>query len=1012
MCRASSQTMRSGHLRVMVLALLGSLSAPFAGAELTVVHPSEPSVDLAIPLSVALLAALVLWRWFVPRQLASLQVAFEIDDDLYEVHRVSKTPNDARELLRERTVSIGTGLYMMGMTGILLLIAELAFDPSTFYEPNLFIMALLVLVPIIFSPWETLNAQVAGMKTSSTTKGLLSRLGRFTTLPLLIAASTFTVLAGIRSEGAVTPVWLALAMLVFMAPTIVAYGRIMGASWNVLLLNKWRSFRGRTTPIDPSRPGFIGRIAAVVLVLFLFTMPVTALNGIVTVVHVLVNEPTDAEAILNYGGIIGYSIYSNIDLIMEIVGEWEALKSLPQMLSVYLSLNVAIVGLAFIFELTRNLLLGGQSFGGVFGVQLASPRDIRSEVEVRGRLVAFCFSGFSGYTVLLLILVCYKEFGSLMPYTGTLDSMGFDEEMRLLTTWMFIAVGQAIFLLTWLLSIGRFGALRHLRFDLDPDQRRDGAVMLSTGSRLRTLIEKAAQNDDLDMLRRLQNADFTDDEALIRHEKARARMWELALRGLWPAAAEEAKKVLAQAGGDDDEVRLLIAVSYIASRRLDAAREALHGLEQPEGYDEPELIGFLCEWLDPWHGRVDEDDIWDWENNSTIDHLQDMMRMLKEWDPNPERMNRHTDRLSIVGLISRVALLRAQRRHDEALELALETVRHDPLGARPRIAVALCLIDVGQWHEARSILEELRESDGEDPRVKGLEALMGQQPDMNEFEVAIALQPAAEGKNYLDEAPINPMAGALVKGGLDEALTANALIVAHEGVRRGVAPSLRRGWATRLVHLGLIFPLYAMAAMYVTTIRPTIVGVGVGVACAALHLAVLRMQQQQRHLVKQRDQRAMIEFGRRLRRRRAVPSIDNTPIGTHLLLTGLLLTVNGIVLDIGLPAWLVERSEQAPERRTLARLQRRAARMDRAKAPRTKPLGKGWWLKREDTSGPEPVLERLIGPSAYRGRTAAVQVKGRLGGSMATGVTRKISVADLDLSGRGIPSNTRRSERF
>ena len=1009
---ASSSRMRSACLRVLMLFLAIQAFVPSAVAELTVVHPSEPSVDLAIPLSVALLAALVLWRWFVPRQLASLQVAFEIDDDLYEVHRVSRTPSDARELLRERTVSIGTGLYMMGMTGILLLIAELMFDPSTFYEPNLFIMALLVIVPIIISPWETLNAQVAGMRTSAKTKGLFSRLGRLTTLPLLVAACAFTVLAGIRTEGSVTPVWLALAMLVFMAPTIIAYGRIMGASWNVLFLSKWRSFRGRTTPIDPSKPGFLGRIAAVVLVMFLFTMPLTALNGIVTVAHVLVNEPADAKDVLNYGGIIGYSIYSNIDLIMEIVGEWEALKSLPQMLSVYLSLNVAIVGLAFIFELTRNLLLGGQSFGGVFGVQLASPRDVRSEVEVRGRLVSFCFSGFSGYTVLLLILVCYKEFGALMPYTDRLDAVGFDEEMRLLTTWMFIAVGQAIFLLTWLLSVGRFGTLRKLRFDLDPDQRRDGAVMLSTGNRLRTLIEKAAQNDDLDMLRRLQKADFSDDEALIRQEKARARMWELALRGLWPAAAEEAKKVLAQAGGDDDEVRLLIAVSFVASRRLDAAREALHGLEQPEGYDEPELIAFLCEWLDPWNGRVDEDDIWDWENNSTIDHLQDMMRMLQSWDPNPERMNRHTDRLSIVGLISRVALLRAQRRHEEALELALETVRQDPLGARPRIAVALCLIDVGRWHDARSILNELVESDGEDPRVKGLAALMGQQPDMDEFEVAIAMQPAAEGKNYLDDAPINPMAGALVKGGLDEALTANALIVAHEAVRRGVAPSLRRGWTSYLVHVGLILPLYSLAAMYVTTIRTTIIGVGVGAACAALHLAILRMQQQQRHVVKQRDQRAMIEFGRKLRRRRAVPSIDNTPIGTHLLLTGLLLTVNGIVLDIGLPAWLVNRSEHVPERRAVARLQRRAARMERAQAPRTKPLGKGWWLKREDSTGSEPALERLIGPSAYRGRSAAVQVKGRLGGSMGTGSTTRISVADLDLGGRGIPTNTRRSERF
>ena len=66
-------------------------------------------------------------------------------------------------------------------------------------------------------------------------------------------------------------------------------------------------------------------------------------------------------------------------------------------------------------------------------------------------------------------------------------------------------------------------------------------------------------------------------------------------------------------------------------------------------------------------------------------------------------------------------------------------------------------------------------------------ALMGHHPDMDEFEVAMAMAPRAKGRNYLDEAPINPMAGALIRGGLDEALTANALIVAHEAVRRAVA---------------------------------------------------------------------------------------------------------------------------------------------------------------------------------------------------------------------------------
>ena len=52
------------------------------------------------------------------------------------------------------------------------------------------------------------------------------------------------------------------------------------------------------------------------------------------------------------------------------IAEWEALKSLPEVLAAYLSLNIAIVGLAFIFELIRNLFLGGQAFGGLGGVYL------------------------------------------------------------------------------------------------------------------------------------------------------------------------------------------------------------------------------------------------------------------------------------------------------------------------------------------------------------------------------------------------------------------------------------------------------------------------------------------------------------------------------------------------------------------------------------------------------------------------------------------------------------------
>ena len=102
---------------------------------------------------------------------------------------------------------------------------------------------------------------------------------------------------------------------------------------------------------------------------------------------------------------------------------------------------------------------------------------------------------------------------------------------------------------------------------------------------------------------------------------------------------------------------------------LDAARESLHNLQQPEGYDEPELMAFVCEWFDPWNGSVDEDDLWDWENNPCIDHLNDLMRMMRSWSPQPTDGALHKDSLTVNARLSHIALLRAQNLHKEALDI-------------------------------------------------------------------------------------------------------------------------------------------------------------------------------------------------------------------------------------------------------------------------------------------------------------------------------------------------------
>ena len=142
-------------------------------------------------------------------------------------------------------------------------------------------------------------------------------------------------------------------------------------------------------------------------------------------------------------------------------------QEFAEVLAAYLSLNIAIVGLAFIFELIEPIPWR-TSVRWTWWSILATPREIRSEDKAQARVLYFAFAGFSGYTALLLILVCYKEFGDLMPFIEWFEGRGFDEEYRLLVTWIFIAVGQTIFLLTWVLSISKFNSLRNLKFDLNP----------------------------------------------------------------------------------------------------------------------------------------------------------------------------------------------------------------------------------------------------------------------------------------------------------------------------------------------------------------------------------------------------------------------------------------------------------------------------------------------------------------------------------------------------------------
>ena len=1003
-------------MRRWTLACLAcTLFAPIVSAG-TIENPSDISLNHFFPFLIAIATAIFLWKWMIPSQLSGLQVGFEIDDGLYEVHSLTKGRGGVNRLLKLKNVGFGIALYMMAMTGVLLLIAELIFEPDVYYLPNLILMGILVLVPIVISPWESLNGQLLGRRIGiGRTKIFRLMFRRVGTIVGLFVASIASYLFLVPEiEPSQKPLALAIAVLVFMGPTILAYGRIMGASWNMLIVGKFRTWLGKPNPIDAKKLGFVGRAFAFILLLFLLTMPLTAINGIVTVIHIMLNDPNNSQEVLNYGGILGHEVYLFIQE-EPLLAEWEALKSLPEVLAAYLSLNIAIVGLAFIFELIRNLFLGGQAFGGLGGVLLATPREIRSEDKAQAKVLYFAFAGFSGYTALLLILVCYKEFGALMPFIDWFESNGFDEKNRLLVTWIFIAVGQTIFLITWILSIAKFNLLRNLKFDLNPDERRDGVIMSGGGNWMFDLIDDAAQKNDVDALIRFQQRSIGEDESMVRMAKSRARMLEMAIRGLWPAAIEEGKKVLAQAGGNNDEARMIIAAGHIACRRLDAARESLHNLQQPEGYDEPELMAFVCEWFDPWNGTVDEDDLWDWENNPCIDHLNDLMKMMRSWKPQPADVVTHKDKITVNARLSHIALLRAQNQHKEAFEISLRLVRENPLMVKPRIAAALCLVDKGDWHSALSVLNELEETDLHDPRVKALANILGRPKNNTEddlLEVALTKPATKRSRRWIDDAPVNPIAALMLKSGVDEALNANILIVASSAVEKKMLPRFTSGLISQIINWGILTPMWLMLGIYASGEIGMLEGLSISLGLIMAHQNARRFKKQQSRVIRHRDQKAMVAYAKRIKRHKIDLQRNEIPVGTHLLLSGMLLTINGIVYDVGLPGWMTHLIPKESERSVKPKLTRRANVMKRERDARMQNLSPGWWLKRPKEDGAEiPAMERLVGPVAYRGRAQVIQRKLGKAGRPLGRSPRQSNIMSTELKRKGIPHNTIVSEK-
>ena len=145
----------------------------------------------------------------------------------------------------------------------------------------------------------------------------------------------------------------------------------------------------------------------------------------------------------------------------------------------------------------------------------------------------------------------------------------------------------------------------------------------------------------------------------------------------------------------------------------------------------------------------------------------------------------------------------------------------------------------------------------------------------------------------------------------------------------------------------------------------------------------------------------MVAYAKRMKRFKVTPDRSNIPVGITPVVIWNPNSVNGVILDIGLPDVMTEHLPKDSDKAIKSRLKRRSSKMQKARQPRSKPLGEGWWLKRPKEDGAEiPALERLVGKVAYRGRPAYIDRKqgvvARPTGQIPKVTTRKVHTLDLE----------------
>ena len=567
-----------------------------------IVFGFRPTVLVGLLLAGAL--AWLFWQVIVPRQLQGLRVAFPTAEKRYEVHRVTGSTREARRLLRTSGMRFGVISYLMAFVGAVLLLVEIGlveFGLQEGFSAINFGVALgLISITGVISIGVALAAQV--LPSQSMQRATLQHRD-----PRRLQASLFLLLVW---AGVVVMVWslsadverewrLSVTLLVAFFPPVMAYGRVLGSSWHAMRYSNRNLATGRPSPFQGHEPTPRHQAVGLLVNVNLMAMPIVAVNTFVSLILMLaapsvfvhsdrvaaLPEYREQATVMEEGGALGFYAIEALAYIEE-----PALRApLVAMVLLFLLLNVAVVGILFVYEVARIMFLDVAEVSGRGGIHITDSRLLRAERSQQAKVLNFCFTGFAGQSMLLVALAILTFWDSInLPggagcgrWEDTVCTVVEKDALEALT-WMLASGGQVAFLVIWLRSWSIGNRIHEVSFDAGAGENRrqlesmEDVIYLRKGSWLPVL----GDDDWAKALGRFDEASSTIAEVSLQgielSRRTMARMELYAALGRWAEAEQQAVSLLAlsaQSGGG--HARSLLVAASIAQRDVSEAKTRL-----------------------------------------------------------------------------------------------------------------------------------------------------------------------------------------------------------------------------------------------------------------------------------------------------------------------------------------------------------------------------------------------------------------------------------------------------